>query len=354
MSYHLPLPRRISVSLVTPPPSTGTVNLRDIMSTGTVNLRDTMPRTLRLSVTERCNFRCRYCAPPDGFPKTPYHCLPSLDQLADAAEWLSAKWNVRRIRVTGGEPLVRPGLIGIIERLANIQGISEVSLTTNGSSLKKLAKPLKQAGLKRVNVSLDTMNSDRFLELCRGNLSETLEGIEAAVEADLQPVKLNAVLHKSTWREDVPKLLDYAAATSLEIRFIELMQIGPSEGWARREFVAANDVREWIQDRATVADLKYRDGVPARQTSVIWGEKEITVGWITPESESFCLGCDRLRLDCHGRLRRCLMDTAFIPLVEILEKEGDEAAQQATSFYLEGKQPPKFMHAEHSMIMLGG
>ncbi len=312
------------------------------------------PLTLRLSVAERCNFRCRYCTPPDGFPKTPYHLLPSLDQLADSAEWLSSKWNVRRIKVTGGEPLVRPGLVGVVQRLAGIDRISEVSLTTNGSLLKALAKPLRQAGLKRVNVSLDTLNPERFHELCGGKLSETLEGIEAAVDADLSPVKLNAVLHKSAWREDVPKLLDYATARGLELRFIELMQIGPAQGWARREFVPAIEVREWLQTGARVTSLSHKEGVPARQTSIIWGEKEIVVGWITPESEAFCAGCDRLRLDSHGRLRRCLMDMAFLPLVEILEKEGDEAAQLATSNYLEGKRPPEFMNAEHSMITLGG
>lgn len=310
--------------------------------------------TLRLSVTERCNFRCRYCAPIKGFPVIPYNELPSLDQLANATAWLVLNCHVKRVKITGGEPLLRAGVVEMVRDLANVKRIDEISLTTNGSALKTLARPLKLAGLNRVNISLDTVNANRFHDLCGGNIMDVLTGIESAKQANLIPIKLNSVLHKSTWNEDVPALMDYAAAEKLELRFIELMQIGPAQDWARREFVPATEVIDWLKSKANVTNIEHVGSAPARQAKISWMGTEVLTGWITPESDAFCTDCDRLRLDSHGRLRRCLMDTVYLPLVDILQGEGNDAALVAIEAYLNGKQAPKFMRADHSMIAVGG
>lgn len=314
----------------------------------------TRPLTLRLSVTERCNFRCRYCTPPGGFPKTRYDHLLSLDRLAQMVEWLAREFVVRRVRITGGEPLVRPGVADLVTRLASISGLKEVSLTTNGSRLRHHAHPLKQAGLNRVNVSLDTLNGERFAALTGGRLSDTLAGIETAVAAGLTPVKLNAVLHSSTWREDVPALLDYASEQGLDLRFIELMPTGAADGWARAEFIAASEVMGWLENVAPVTPLPHPPASPARPTRVTWRSKAVAVGWITPVSRPFCDGCNRLRLNSHGRLRRCLMDPNSFPLMEIITTEGSDSATGKVADYLAGKRSPAVMSADSPMIALGG
>ena len=185
------------------------------------------PRLLRLSVTDRCNLRCRYCMPEQGVPKVAHAALLSLERLAEVARWLCQRVEIERIKLTGGEPLVRSGVDRLIGLLRAIPGVREVSLTTNGSLLARQVEALQAAGLRRVTVSLDSLDASRYRELTRGGrVEDALAGISAALSAGLTPVKLNAVLQQSTWTRDVPRLLDYTAANGLELRFIELMRTG--------------------------------------------------------------------------------------------------------------------------------
>lgn len=309
---------------------------------------------LRLSVTDRCNLRCSYCLPDGAKGLTSRDQIPSLEALAAMAAWLVEEMGVSRIKLTGGEPLVRSGMVDFVARLRHIPGVTELSLTTNGVLLAPVALPLRQAGLDRVTVSLDTTRPARFAELTRGGrLERTLSAIWAAKEAGLAPLKLNAVLLASGWREDLPGLLDLAAELGAELRLIELMAVRGGDGWADAERVPAYVVRRWLEERATLHDAPTAVAAPARRTTLAWGGRLITVGWITPESQPFCAHCDRLRLDVRGQLRRCLMDPRHFDLRGALAI-GPQHARVAMHAYLAGKRPPSEMVSEVPMMALGG
>jgi cyclic pyranopterin phosphate synthase len=309
-------------------------------------------RLLRLSVTDRCTFRCRYCMPEGAVRESV--ALP-LKELAGLAAWLVPRLGIERIRLTGGEPLLRSGIERLIECLAATTGVREVSLTTNGALLGRLAASLKAAGLERVNVSLDSMDAVRFAWLTRGGrLSETLSGIDAAIDAGLTPLKLNAVLQRSAWRDDVPLLLDYAAARGAELRLIELMRTGSGQAWADDEFVPVGEVRRWIGERAPMVSLVTQASDPARRWRVEWRSAALTVGWIAPRSLPFCADCERLRLDARGRLRRCLMDPLPFNLHAARRDRGDRSAWAEMSEYLAAKRAPGAMDSPISMSAIGG
>jgi cyclic pyranopterin phosphate synthase len=312
-------------------------------------------RLLRLSVTDLCNFRCCYCMPPEGVPKVGHRELLSLEQLADLAEWLTRHSGVERIKLTGGEPLVRKAIEYLVARLSAIPGVSEVSLTTNGSLLPHLAEKLKLAGLKRVNISLDSLDPVRFQELTRGGrLADTLAGVETALAVGLVPVKINAVLQRSSWERELPSLLDYAAARGLELRFIELMRTGTEREWCNSEFVSLQVVQQWLERGGQVEPLAASGGAPARLTRVSWRGTTLTVGWITPRSHPFCEQCERMRLDARGRLRRCLMDPAALDLAALRRDQGDAMAVEAFHAYLADKHPPGAMESSQAMSLIGG
>ena len=319
-------------------------------------------RLLRISVTDRCNFRCCYCMPESGVPKLGQRVpklgqqdLLSLEDLASLARWLVPQVGIDRIKLTGGEPLVRRGLEALIRELTAIHGISDLSMTTNGSCLARHAEGLKAAGLKRVNVSLDTLNPDRFRELTGGGrLKDTLAGISAAVAAGLVPLKLNSVLQRSRWQEDVPALLDYAAANGFELRFIELMCTGTARAWCDAEYVAASRVQSWLSTQGWLLPAFCEQCGPARSCFVSWRGAKLNVGWITPRSEPFCEYCDRLRLDARGRLYRCLMDAKFLDLRAALSEPKGSDIDEQLFLYLVGKLPPRLMGNTNAMNLIGG
>lgn len=313
------------------------------------------PRLLRLSVTDRCNFRCRYCMPVEGVPKLPHSDLLSLEQLGDAVAFLVERIGIDRVKFTGGEPLVRAGIEGLVQRIAAMPGVRELSLTTNASLLPRKAEALKAAGLARVNVSLDSLDPQRFSELTRGgSLEAALEGIQAAQRVGLLPLKLNAVLQRSGWEQDVPRLLDYAAHNGFELRFIELMRTGTEQEWCASEFIPADDVRQWLEARAELKSVAGPAEAPARRTEVCWRGARMTVGWITPRSHPFCSRCERVRMDARGRLRRCLMDAQFLNLASILQGQGAQAAADCFDQYLAGKRAPDAMESGNAMSLIGG
>ncbi|MCB2212265.1 radical SAM protein [bacterium] len=307
---------------------------------------------LRVSVTERCNFRCRYCIPPGASTSTCGHPL-ALDRIVELCAAIHSLYTVRKLKITGGEPLVRSGLPGFIQRLSEA-GLGEISLTTNASRLADMAEDLKAASLARVNISLDTLNAGRFRDLTSGLLDDTLSGIESAVAFGLTPVKLNAVLRRSSWREDVPELLGFAAERGLQVRFIELMRTGPTADWAAGEYISAAVVRDWLQTIVSTVPILRSPDSPARVDELTWTGHLLRVGWITPHSNPFCDGCNRLRLDSSGRLYRCLMDPDPLPLNDLMTSLPQPELHKAVREYMQGKRIPAVMSTAGTMASIGG
>jgi len=275
-------------------------------------VRDSFGRSinyLRVSATDRCNLRCLYCMPPEGVPQIPHSEVLSYEEIRTVVQ-AGAELGINKIRLTGGEPLVRAELPELIKMLSQIEGIRELSLTTNGTLLKKYALELKQAGLSRVNVSLDTLKTDRFQYITRlGRLKDVLEGIEAAEEAGFKPVKINTVVMRGVNDDE---LLDFARMTcdtGWHVRFIELM---PFKGVA--QFVPSVELRQRI---SLLGELEPCPSVtgngPARYYRLTGARG--TVGFISPLSElSFCSHCNRIRLTPDGKLRPCLLGEDEIDL----------------------------------------
>lgn len=310
-------------------------------------------RLLRLSVTDLCNFRCSYCMPPKGVPKLARHDLLSLESLAGLVAWLSTYAGIDRVRLTGGEPLLRPGIEHLIAAVSNLPGMREVSLTTNGSLLPQMALGLKAAGVNRVNISLDSLDEERFAKVTRGGrLRNTLAGIEAAQQAGLVPIKLNTVLQRSTWKLELPALLDYAASTGFEIRFIELMRTGTERAWCEAEYISVDEVCKGLGVEILSDEKQTR--APARRTLVNWRGTLVAVGWITPRSHPFCSSCERLRMDGRGQIRRCLMDPTTFDLPLTLKTLDGLAVQREFQSYMAGKAPPRSMDNAFAMSQVGG
>ena len=228
-------------------------------------------------MTERCDLLCRYCR--TGSEREPAEeGLPALDRLADVVGWVARRLGVTRVKVTGGEPLLRPGVVAFVRRLASGPGIDEISMTTNGTRLAALAGELASAGLSRVNVSLDTLDPARFRELTRGGAVErVVAGIDAGLAAGLAPVKLNVVLRRSSYERDVPALLAFAALRGLEVRFIELMRSGSAAAFADDEFVSARVVRGRLSLDGSPESAAFEGG-PARRLRVRFGTAEVVDG----------------------------------------------------------------------------
>ena len=264
---------------------------------------------LRISVTDRCNLRCLYCMPPEGVPQMPHSEILSYEEIRTVVQ-SAAELGINRIRLTGGEPLVRADLPKLIKMLSQIEGIEELSLTTNGTVLKKYALELKQADLSRVNVSLDTLKADKFRYITSlGKLKTVLEGIEAAKEAGFEPVKINTVIMRGINDDEI---LDFARMTYKEgchVRFIELMPFKGAE-----EFVPSIELRQHISLLGKLEPCASITGNgPATYYRLVGARGAI--GFITPLTEaSFCSRCNRMRLTPDGKLRPCLLGEDEIDL----------------------------------------
>lgn len=303
---------------------------------------------LRLSVTDLCNYRCCYCMPEDGVCKKAHGEICALEELAGMAE-AAVSLGVKKIRITGGEPLVRKGILSLVERLAALPGLEELTMTTNGSFLPELAAPLRQAGLDRLNVSLDTLRPERFSALTRGgDLGRVLEGLRAAGEAGFDKLKLNVVLLKGTNDDELAELAGLAKDRPLSVRFIELMPIGPAAALFSAAFLPAEAVLAAVPE---LRPLK-TDGVARLYTAPGW---QGSVGLISPMSCDFCESCSRIRVTADGRLKLCLHAAAEIPLRGL----HGEALRQAMAQGILGK--PERHHlsdapsrSERQMNEIGG
>ena len=260
---------------------------------------------LRVSVTDRCDFRCVYCMAEDMtfLPKKEVLTLEELDRLCSAF----VKRGVKKLRLTGGEPLVRKGILTLIESLGrhlDTGDLEELNITTNGSQLKRYAKDLFAAGVRRINVSVDTLDPDRFKEITRwGRLEQVLDGIDAAQQAGLK-IKINAVALKSVNAHEIPHMISWAHERGMDFTLIETMPLGDIDGDRTDQYLPLSAVRAELAQYWALTDLPDRTGGPARYVRV--EETGGRLGFITPLTHNFCESCNRVRLTCTGTLYMCL------------------------------------------------
>jgi GTP 3',8-cyclase len=260
---------------------------------------------LRVSLTDKCNLRCTYCMPAEGLDWLPSPDLLTDDEVVRLAALAVTELGITAVRLTGGEPLLRRGLVDIVGRLAALDPRPTLALTTNGIGLARLAPDLAAAGLNRVNVSLDTLRADRFRELARRDrLDDVVAGLEAAAAAGLTPVKVNAVLMRGVNDDEALDLLKFCLDRGYQMRFIEQMPLDAQHGWSRTEMVTADEILDALGAAHTLTPLDGRGSAPAEEFLV--GDGPATVGVIASVSKPFCAACDRVRLTADGQLRNCL------------------------------------------------
>ena len=288
-------------------------------------LHDGFGRTidyLRLSVTDRCDFRCVYCMAED-MTFLPRQQILSLEELYRLARLFVGR-GVKKIRITGGEPLVRKGIVELCAQIAALPGLGELVLTSNGSQLPKLARPLAEAGVKRINISLDSLDPARFHAITRtGQLAQVLDGIEAARQAGFQRVKLNSVVMKGRNADEVLDLVDFAVSRGLDITFIEEMPLGDVGRDRGESYCSSDEVRAMIAARYRLLDSSEQSGGPARYLR-LEDHPANRIGFISPHSHNFCATCNRVRLTVEGRLLLCLGHENSLDLRALLRRHPDD------------------------------
>jgi len=259
---------------------------------------------LRLSVTDRCNLRCTYCMAEEMefLPREEILSLEEIERLARCFVDLG----IDKIRLTGGEPLVRKGIVQLCEAIAGMSGLRELTMTTNGLLLDQYAEPLRNAGINRLNISIDSLDKSRFKQLTRvGNLAQALQGIEAAVDVGFDRIKLNAVVLKGVNDDEVLKLADFAVSRNLDISFIEEMPLGHIDSHARNQTqVSSNSIRQQLSDQFQLTASTESTGGPSRY--FVLPKSQSRIGFISPMSDNFCTSCNRVRMTVEGQLLLCL------------------------------------------------
>lgn len=282
---------------------------------------------LRISVTDRCDFRCTYCM-AENMTFLPKKDLLSLDELYRLSNTFISK-GVRKIRISGGEPLVRRDVMGLFSRLGEHigSGLDEITLTTNGSQLSRYAHELARSGVRRINVSIDTLDPHKFKQITRrGELVKVLEGLDAAQDAGLK-VKLNVVALKDINEAEIPSLIEYAHSRNMDITLIETMPLGEIEEDRTDRFLSLKKVRADLAQVFTLEELALRTSGPARYVKVL--ETNGRLGFITPLTHNFCDSCNRVRLTCTGKLYMCLGQNDAADLRSVMRTSSDDAVLEA-------------------------
>jgi cyclic pyranopterin phosphate synthase len=284
------------------------------------NLKDTLGRALkdlRISVTDRCNFRCNYCMPLDKYEWISRREILTFEEITRLAR-LFIRLGVEEIRLTGGEPLLRHGLENLVAQLASLRDLKDLSLTTNASLFGEKADVLLQAGLKRINVSLDTINPDKFLAMTRRNdLANVLEGLFAAKRLGLNPIKINAVIERGINDTDILDLVEFSRENGFWIRFIEYMDVGNSNNWVSEKMVSKKEILDRINARYPLREIGRNDAsAPAVNYEFVDGIGN--VGVIASVTEPFCKGCTRARLTADGKLVMCLFSDQGFDLKKLM------------------------------------
>lgn len=278
---------------------------------------------LRLSVTELCNLRCRYCMPETGVCKKPHEAMLTEDEMIDAVA-AAASLGVTKLRITGGEPLVKRNIVSICARAAKVPGIREVCITTNGVLLPKMAKGLRTAGVSRVNLSLDTLDPDKYARITRvGRLEDALAGLHAALDAGFEKIKINAVLIGGFNDGEIGALAALTRTYPVDVRFIELMPMVDSREFGPEAFIPCTAVLERLPDAVPEAP----DGGVARLYRLPGAQGSI--GLISPVSDHFCASCNRIRLTADGKLKPCLHSADEISLKGLSPEAMREAMRRA-------------------------
>jgi cyclic pyranopterin phosphate synthase len=317
--------------------------------------------SVRVSVTDKCNFRCTYCMPAEGLQWLPRDEVLTFEEIARLVGVLAAM-GVSETRLTGGEPLIRRDLPELVRQLAATPGVEDLSLTTNGVLLDRLAGPLVDAGLKRLNVSLDSLSHTRFAELARRDaLDKVLAGLEEAERyPQLRPIKVNCVAIKGFTEQEVPALAELARRKPYVVRFIEFMPLDADEVWRDDQVLTGREIRALIEDAyGPLVELPAKASSTAKRYGFADGKGEI--GFVNPVSEPFCSSCDRIRVTADGQLRTCLFSTREWDLkTPLRDGSSDEQLAAAIREAVANKELKHrinergFVRASRSMSQIGG
>lgn len=331
-------------------------------------------RDLRISLTDRCSLRCTYCMPEQGNEWLARSSILTLDEIERVAR-VAAASGISTFRLTGGEPLLRTDIVEVVRRLAAIRGSDgrpvDLAMTTNGIRLAELIEPLRAAGLRRLNISIDTLRRDRFHALTRRDrLDDVLAGIAAAAVSGLRPLKLNAVAMRGVNDDELVELVSFALAHDAQLRFIEQMPLDAGHTWDRAAMVTRAEILDALSARWRLAPVPGRGGAPAERWTLDGGPA--TVGVIASVTAPFCGQCDRLRLTADGQLRNCLFSTGEYDLLPVLRSDdppvagrglgagGDAAVDAVLRACVAGKLPghaiddPAFLQPARGMNAIGG
>ena len=317
-------------------------------------MKDTYGREisyLRLSVTELCNLRCRYCMPEDGVVKKRHEDMLTHEEMVLAVK-AATSLGITKLRITGGEPLVKPDIVPLCRDLAQIEGIRELCLTTNGTLLPKLAAPLWEVGVDRLNISLDTLNAEKYRRITRrGELSQALEGIEAALRQGFQKIKINAVLIGGFNDDEIPALAELTRHYPVDVRFIELMPMYDSGDFGPEAFLPYTVVTERLPELEPAA----ADGGVAKLYRLPGAQGNI--GLISPVSAHFCAECNRIRITADGKIKPCLHSSEEISIkgmsLEEMERTIRKAILEKPQWHGELSYSER-SHANRNMNQIGG
>ncbi len=314
---------------------------------------------LRISVTDRCNLRCTYCMPEEGIPLISHADILTYEETLRIVR-VFAKEGISKVRLTGGEPLVRKGMLEFISSLSQIEQIKDLSLTTNGILLKEFAQALKKAGLKRVNISLDSLKRERFRQITRRDGFERVwEGIEEALQVGLSPVKINMVAIRGMNDDEIESFAGLTFRLPLTVRFIEYMPAGNGEEWKESHLLTIPQIKARLEKMGRLITLSPDrwDG-PAKRFQLEGSIGEI--GLIGAISSHFCSDCNRLRLTADGKIRTCLFSDEEMDLREILRRGGSDQDLKERLILALGKKPARhqidtqFKKCQRNMSAIGG
>lgn len=307
---------------------------------------------LRLSVTDRCNLRCQYCMPETGIEKIKHSEILSLEEIDEIISSF-VKLGINKIRITGGEPLVRKGIITLVEKIKSHPEIKDLSLTTNGILLKEMASDLKNAGINRINISLDSLDPGKYAAMTRGGeLVKVLEGIEEAIKVGMCPIKINVVLIDGFNIDEVINFVNLTKQKGVHVRFIELMPIGEVNNWSTMNYISNTKILELVPELEPIEREDISSPANYYRVPGALG----TVGLISPISCKFCTNCNRIRMTADGKLKYCLHSNTEYDLKKVLDEKGN------LQTYIENSllDKPLEHHLEHgefitrNMVQVGG
>jgi len=317
--------------------------------------------SLRISVTDRCNIRCFYCMPEENVEFKPRAEILSFEEITRFVS-VAAQLGIRKLRITGGEPLVRSDLPDLITALTTLPGIDQVAMTTNGVLLESFAKKLKQAGLQRLNISLDTLDDDKFFQLSRRRgINDVIAGIHAAEKLGFDKIRLNAIAIRDMTESEIIPLAEFARKFNLELRFIEFMPLDAEDGWQRSQVLTGDEIKRSLESQFGKLVARPRDDPSQPAVNYSFADGHGSIGFINPVSQPFCGDCNRLRITAEGQLRNCLFSTSEWDARQLLRHGGsDDDLESMIRQCIAAKKPAHgidsddFKKPQRAMFQIGG